>query len=198
MAQKSLFPHMVVGNIVKVPTDTVNNFLINYEVETSVFVSDLVTAYENEEPLTTFETIATDYLENNSDALSDKPALIALFPQFDALVEMLTTDDHTTIQNPESEVFDIIAHESTLWDNAIAHFIANKTSALTNDLILSVKLVGLLKKIQDGTLNTKPKILNFWKKSHVVFPKPPFPLPKKQLKNPPHQLKYPIISMRSC
>lgn len=184
MAQKPLFPHMVVGNIVKVPTDTVNNFLINYEVESSDFVSDLVTAHENEEPLTTFETIAADYIENNGDAISDKPDLVTLFPQFDALIEMLTTDDPTTIQNPGSEVFDIIAQESILWDNAIAHFIANKTSALTNDLVLAVKLVGLLKKIDDGTLNTKPKILNFWKKSHVVFPKPPFPLPKKAVEEP--------------
>ena len=184
MAQKSFYPHLVVGNIVQVPTDTVENLLVSYQLSQSPFISDLTTASTNGEPLTTFETIAKNYLDNDADALNEKAELIILFPQFNKLVEMLTTNDPNDLQNPSPETFNIIASEAKLWDNAIAHFITNKIASLTNDLILSVHLVGLLKKIQDGTLNNKPKVLSFWKKSHIVLPKPPFPLPKKIIEEP--------------
>ena len=184
MAQKSFYPHLVVGNIVQVPTDTVENLLVSYQLSQSPFISDLTTASTNGEPLTTFETIAKNYLDNDADALNEKAELIILFPQFNKLVEMLTTNDPNDLQNPSPETFNIIASEAKLWDNATAHFITNKIASLTNDLILSVHLVGLLKKIQDGTLNNKPKVLSFWKKSHIVLPKPPFPLPKKIIEEP--------------
>ncbi|MBK7129042.1 MAG: hypothetical protein IPM74_03550 [Crocinitomicaceae bacterium] len=184
MAQKSFYPHMVVGNIVKVPTDIVENYLVTYDVTPSDLVTDLNDAVTNEEPLTEFETIAQEYLDTNADAISEKADLLALFPEFDTLVEMLSTSDHTTIQAPGDFTFGSVAHESKFWDNAIAHFIQNKINPLTNDLILATRLIGLLKKIQDTTLNTKLKILNFWKKSHLVFPKPIFPLPKKIVEEP--------------
>lgn len=41
MAKKSFYPHLVVGNIVQVPTDTVENYLVSYQLTPSQFVSDL-------------------------------------------------------------------------------------------------------------------------------------------------------------
>jgi hypothetical protein len=197
MAKKSFYPHMVVGNIVKVPTDTVENFLVTYDVTPSDLITDLNEAVTNEEPLSEFETIAQDYLDTNADVISEKSDLLALFPEFDVLVEMLSTSDHTAIQAPGDFTFGSVAHESIFWDNAIAHFIINKINPLTNDLLLATRLIGLLKKIQDTTLNTKLKILNFWKKSHLVFPKPIFPLPKKIVDAPAPPIDVPDSTYES-
>lgn len=186
MAQRSFYPHLVVGNIIKVPTDITQNFLVKYELEPSSFISALVDASANNQPLTIFENLSKNYLDTNDHSINDKANLLNIFPWFDIAIETLSSNNPDNIPDiePESNLFDVIEHESVLWDNTIAHFIVNKTNALTNDLLLAVRLIGLLKKVKDGTLDTKEKIVIFWNKSHLVLPKPPFPLPKKAVDEP--------------
>ena len=188
MATQNFYPHMIVGNVSKISTSTVQDFLITYQIANSQLIIDLIDAYNSNKPLADFKTIAQSAIDNN-DTLNSKTELYTLFPEFNELVEMLATDDENTITPPSGSVFDIIAHESKLWVSLIAHFIINTDSNFTQDLVFAVKLVGTLKKVQDGTLNTKLKVLGFWKKSTVVYPTPPFPLPKVESETIPEPPK---------
>lgn len=49
-AQHSYYPHLVVGNIAKVPTEIVQKFLVKYDVEPpSILIADLTQASGNNE-----------------------------------------------------------------------------------------------------------------------------------------------------
>lgn len=187
MATQNFYPHMIVGNVSKISTSTVQDFLITYQIAKSQLIIDLIDASNNNKPLADFKTIAKTAIDNNN-TLNSKIELYTLFPEFNQLVEMLATDDKDTITMPNGSVFDIIAHESKLWDSLIAHFIVNKKTDFIQDLVHTVKLIDLLKKIKDNSLNSKKKVLDFWKKSTLVYPTPPFPLPKvkpEKLPTPP-------------
>lgn len=186
MATQNFYPHMIVGNISKISTSTIQDFLISYQLTNSQLITDLIDAYNNQKPLSDFKIVAQAAIDSNN-TLNSKTELYTLFPEFNELVEMLATNDANTITPPSGSVFDIIAHESKLWDSLIAHFIVNINPNLTQDLVFAVKLVGTLKKVQDGTLNTKPKVLTYWKKSTLVYPTPPFPLPKIEAETIPEQ-----------
>ena len=54
MATQNFYPHMIVGNVTKIPTSTVQDFLITYQIANSPLITDLIDAYSNNKPLVDF------------------------------------------------------------------------------------------------------------------------------------------------
>ena len=181
MPKNSCFPHLTVANVSKILNETIENFLIYYTVTQSQLMTDLITAKTNNENLSEYKSIAQTYSDSHSDAINTKSELRDLFPEFDELLEMYTTNDVSIIQSPDPLAFNIISSESQIWDNAITHFTLYSSPKHCNELMQTVKLVSLLKKIQDSTLNTSQLVLDYWNRSNIILPKPPFPLPNKDV-----------------
>ena len=183
-AQHMFYPHLIVSDVLKISNDISTNNIINYSLVPSQFISDLIDLKENGDFLESFITVAQTYIDQNTDSISKKSKLLMLFPQYDIILETLSNKDSVYFLNPDPNIFNAIAHESKFWDNSIAVFILNKKTPLANDLTNSVKIIGLLKKIQTGLLDTPEKIFNFWDKSYLTYPSAIFPLPKKEIKIP--------------
>lgn len=179
MASTNLYPHLNVGNIQKISAKTISSYSIPYTFVENDFYGDLVEAYENEEALDEYKSLAQAFLDTDSDAISLKGDLVDLIEDFDLFIEQLA---QRVVPTFETEHFDFIAEKERIWTNVLAHFIL-KTN-LSNDLNLALKLIALLENIQNDNLDTNEKIFFYWKKAKIILPKPVFPLPKESVTVP--------------
>ncbi len=174
MNTQDYYPHMIVGNVEKIPIQTITDFFITYGLDNSTLINELIAA---DRTLDAYKAIVINKKETD-DIIDNKAEVMALFSKFDFYLEMFTTDDETSIVAPSSSDFDFVNHESKLWDSLIVYFIDNTKPDFYQTLVYGLKMISLFKKIEDGSFDTNIKILDYWKKSKIILPTSLFPLPK--------------------
>ncbi|MFT6502585.1 MAG: hypothetical protein ACJASQ_002712 [Crocinitomicaceae bacterium] len=169
---KSFFPHLVVGHAKKVSQDYISTNLIPYSGDPSTILNELITETGNGSTLTALKIIAKGHIDNNA-VISSKSDLLAIFPDFHAFVESLSSYDG--IDNTYTISLDpsIQSELPNIWDAVFIHYIDNQNPSLLFDLITAVKVISLSTSSMIGT-----PIKDWWQKSRLLFPNPPFPLPK--------------------
>lgn len=168
---KNLFPHLVIGPPKKISQEFATNLLITYDVSPSSVFDELTNLATEEAALVAYKNKAESFL--GIQVLGTKTELVSIFPEFDLLVETLNvytgepTDFTVSLDSGITEKF------SDLWDALFVQYILNDNPSLLNDLALAIKLITL----SNSGLTGVP-IVQWWKNSQIVFPNPPFPLPK--------------------
>jgi hypothetical protein len=174
MPQRNIFPHLVVGNTSKVSQKFLENMVIRHRGGQSAILKALVDDVSNNGTLTSLKSIASKFI-GDGEVIISKAQLLDKIPDLDIYNEQLDSFEGTgkapTLTIDTSD----LALQERIWDSIFIHYIDNKDEALLFDLIRAIKIVAL-----SGLDLTKLETYNWWKKSQILLPNPPFPLPKPE------------------
>lgn len=179
MSQRNLFPHMVIGKPKKRTTQFITDFAIPYELTPSTDFEAIVHDVEVNGTLDSIKTLATTTLDAEFPILT-RNDIRSIFPELDEYLEDIETFILTFVELSPAEPTLTIPSSLTsaisdVWDALFLHYIDNKNPALLNDLINTLKIYTLSPLSLTGN-----DFINWWKKSYILFPNPPFPLPKPE------------------